>query len=1224
MCHKKLGVCKVNFKIKNKVEKKLFSNHTILGSLYMKNFRNVVRKIFILGMAIFSLFLMAPRAIASSANLTMVNQSRLPVYGTTLRIPADIAANAVGVSLDTPLELQGNDGANLPLFRLKSNGHTQLCSITSLKGSERVEYILRPADRWGGPAALSSGFFNAVTKSAKISNGLVTLTYSSNVWSLAYTSDNKAIICQDNRMDYWLSDKRHGRLMGISDEKLREMDLLRSTESTLIEKGESLVNSDGSATLILQKRFLGKGENVRWEESYTLLAGEPILIYKQRWTCTDDVPRYIAYVGLGGGLVGEYGSLLRGNFRFKYDIPTSGSDQTASGISVANTSKNSTEGPRILLSGKNNGFTRISWRNERCWVGVDSELGSGLVITTLKDAYTRFIPGNTVWAFSNSGYNARLLDHQQENQPYEFSREKPLELGYAVAVTCAQVGIWNQGRELFKAVTTNETPSIGDSCSVYLNGLPIKSGQAPSFKVETKNMNGLISSGNLLRAALETDFKRPYTLTVEAAGVSAMNPLDINIISGENTKLSLLKCCDSGKKRVDFTAETGWLKSRRTYMLEINPSGNSTLRSLQLEPAPFEPPQLDLPADNLAMTDVATFFRWHQVGGAIDYEIQLSRSGDFESPVVFNVRSEVVKPYYMPSDAELPANGKWYWRVRAVEEDGLGQWSVIRVFTINNDTAKRPCVFNPSPEHPVFTMEGCRVPDWSRFKNTLPADIKPYVVINTGVYNTDDYIGYYKPLADFQISTLLRTHGPSAMSYWVPLSMVEKLFQVYPNIIGISAGETLSAHYHGGDNQTYTERLLKICAKYGRVFYDADGSYPNEFKYQALYEKKGAFMEEFKDYLILAQKNNILHRQMVSQSAVLGLYLTGGIQAQGAWEDGGWYWQQTGFKKLGEAMGQRGGDVTMMPRIFWTLNYAMGLGRGCTVFSFEGQVGTTPVPKGWNVEENGLPEITDACYRNPAAFWTTDGELLPIFKRFCLPFMRAVINHKLVPSKEDVLKNVKLAVYNDGIPKKNDGDQYYYEWEDVYRGTYGFRDIGVHPGTLMEFFPNTGRYFYFPVLPQGKRDLGDGVEVVPLSKLTDVPKVRSVFNAAYPEWYTGDALVNIVGNTLTVLNSNENLDEVQTWSVPLGGRAGLDKISGIIAPHAYVLGKFRKDSIWLQMNVEYYERGDITEISLFSHQQPKVTVTPAEAVQMNEWSADSGELRLKLSHAASAVEVEIK
>ncbi len=1154
--------------------------------------------------------------------LTLVNNSPTPVYSTAVSFPADAAAKALNLSAGSPIEAVSADGKVLPLFPAKINGASVLRTIVSLKGNERIDLSLRQAKQWGSLEKNATASFDPAAKVATLSNGILTLEYRNDNWSLAYSANPSATICQKNHLDFWLSEKRHGRLMDMGPDKLRAMELLRSTESATLADGKATVNPDGSATLVLLKRFPGIGEKVLWEETYTLNASEPILIYKNRWTCTDDLPRYIAYIDLGAALKGEYGPLLQGKLRFKYDTPASGNEQTASGISVAKTTKTSSEGPRILLSGKNNSFTRISWRNERCWVGIDSELGNGLAFSTLKDAYVRFIPGNTVWAIGSSGYFVRLLDDVQENQPYEFSKEKPLELGFAIAATCANIGVWNQGRQLFKAVTKGETPSIGDACAVYLNGIPVKPGETPRLDLQGASPT-FVADGTTLRSFLETDFKRPYNLTAKVSGATFWNPLTITATSDEGESFTLLKFRDSGEKTIDFTAETGWLLSRRIYTLEVHQGSNAKLESLKLDPAPFTAPRLELPVDNLSMTDVASFYRWFQVKGAIDYELQVARSESFESPKIYKVRSEVVKPFYMPEDVELPAPGKWYWRVRAVEEGCPGQWSLARTFNVNNDIAKKPTVFKPTPEHPIFTMEGCRVPDWSRFKDSIPADIKPYIAITTGIYNTDDYIGYLRPLAEMNVPTFFRTHGPGPMSYWVPLCMVEEIFQLYPNVIGIEGGETMTAHYRGGENQVYMERLLKLCGKYGRVFYEADGSYPGENKYQALYEKRSKFMEEYKDHLIFAQKNNILHRQFVSQSSVLGLYLDNDILAQGAWEDGGWYWQQVGFRKLGEIMGQRGGDVTNMPRIFWSLNYAMGLGRGCTVFSFEGQVGTTPVPKGWNFAKQGLPEITDGAYRNPAAFWTSDGEFTPTFHRFCLPFIRGVIQHKLVPNKDDLRKNVKLAIYNDGVLKKENGDQYYYEWEAVYRGTYGFRDIGVHPGTLLEFFPNTGRYYYFPVLPQGKRDLGKGIDVLPLSQLGDVAKVKSVFNSAYPEWYTGDALVNIVGDTLTILNSNENTDETQTYSVPLKDRGAFANIAGKIVTHSYLMGKFEDGnrSLWLQANTEYPERD--TEMTLTLKSAPKVVVTPAKAAKVNRWDDAAKTLTLVLSHDDGAVEVNI-
>jgi hypothetical protein len=114
-----------------------------------------------------------------------------------------------------------------------------------------------------------------------------------------------------------------------------------------------------------------------------------------------------------------------------------------------------------------------------------------------------------------------------------------------------------------------------------------------------------------------------------------------------------------------------------------------------------------------------------------------------------------------------------------------------------------------------------------------------------------------------------------------------------------------------------------------------------------------------------------------------------------------------------------------LPRIFWALNFVMGLSRGCDVYSLEGQTGTAQVPAGWSVASRGLPPD-----RLPAAHWTTEGELTPVFHRYIAPVIRGLIEHQLIPTKDQLLANIRLAVYNDGAPKKAKTDPYYYEWED--------------------------------------------------------------------------------------------------------------------------------------------------------------------------------------------------
>jgi hypothetical protein len=1013
----------------------------------------------------------------------------------------------------------------------------------------------------------------------------VSFEYREGRWSLSFagTTSGQRRILSGCALDAWLDAQRRGRLMGIKPPAVKEMGLIHLSEAQLLG-GEAKANPDGSATLSLRRGFGGFATDVVWTETYTLPAGQPTLFYRTVFETRSEAQRYLAFVELGGGMRGDYGSLLQGKRRFKYDDPRAPNP--------------------ILLSGGNNAFTRLGWRGERCWVGVESELGCGVGVATTKEI-TRGLPGSSVWSFGNAGFFARLIDPVQENFPYEFHIGQPLDLGLAFVATCGQVDIWNQTRQFFAAVTRDRTPKFASSCAVYLDGEPLQAAEVRAFR-----------DGQARHAALQIAFQRDYRLVAGAAHATPDSPIAITVRPfGDSGKpLTVLTLQQAGQTEVDFTGITKWAGRRQAFILEVTPP-DAQLSTLALEPAGFPAPELETPADGMSLTDLAMFFRWKQVKGAIDYELQLARDAAFTASRTLTVRSEVEWPYYLPTDAELPSPGTWFWRVRALEPGRPGAWSQPRRMEVNNDHAKKPVKLVISPERPLLTIEACRVKDLGKFTHTIPADLKSYVAINC--HSPLDPVGYLKPQHEAGPMAFLRTHGPAPMSHWTPLASVEAVFQAYPNVIGIMGGETLSAHYHGGANQTFMNRLLKLCGKYGRIFYDADGTYPNENKWEELYRKEGALMRAYGDHLVFAQKNNILHRQFVSQSSVLGLYMSGAILHQGAWEDGGWYWQQVGFRKLGDIRGQRGGDTADMPRIFWALNFAMGLSRGCCVYSLDGQTGTAPVRDDWKIADRGLPPNV-----SPSAHWTTEGELTPVFHRFIAPLIRAMIQRRLIPEKTQVLEQIRLAVYNDGVKLADKHDPYYYEYHPLFAGTYGFKSHGVIPGELMEFFPNTGRYYYIPIFPQGRTDLGHGIQTLPLSQLQDAAAVRARFDAAYPQRYDGNALVTLVGDTLTVLNSNENVDETESYVLPLQ-RGNFLAIAGTVAPHAYVIGRFedRNNRLWLQANGEYPER--LTDVTVRCQAQPKVVITPPSAAKVKKWDAATGTLTLHLSHKDGAVEVEI-
>jgi hypothetical protein len=239
-----------------------------------------------------------------------------------------------------------------------------------------------------------------------------------------------------------------------------------------------------------------------------------------------------------------------------------------------------------------------------------------------------------------------------------------------------------------------------------------------------------------------------------------------------------MKLEQAGVQTVDFTKLTTWAGQRQAFALQVNRSASARLTSLTLEPTGFPAPKLETPADGMRLTDLALFFRWQQVKGAVDYEIEISRDVGFTSPKTLAVRSEVEWPYYLPTDAELPAPGTWFWRVRARETGRPGQWSSARRLEINADHTKKPVTFPISAARPLLTIEASRVKDLSKFTHTMPADLKPFVAINCHTHL--GWIDYLKPLQAAGQSAFIRTHMPGPMSLWTPLATVEEIFQTYP------------------------------------------------------------------------------------------------------------------------------------------------------------------------------------------------------------------------------------------------------------------------------------------------------------------------------------------------------------------------------------------------------------------------------------------------------------
>lgn len=1099
-------------------------------------------------------------------------------------------------------------------------------SIPAESGEVRQFLSLQPNERRALSAepvssSLDTANWNSGSEQGHIANGLLRLDYRESEWSISFDRSGSAEsfeqeVLKNSHLDAWLDTKSRGRVMESDPGSLGMV----SVKSGLVIEAGAEANPDGSVTLRIVREFEAPHEGIVWTETLTLMVGEPVVLYGSKFENRGTSTQTIAYTGLGAGLTGRFGPLIRHEPILKFADPS-----VTSGI---------------LLSGESNQFNRLAWRKERAWVGVGSGNGVGFGVATTEDI-TRYLPGNTVWSFLTDQFHVPMLDPELD-QPYELAPGTTFENSIALVVTSAGVPIRDQTQGLWRSLIEDRQPHVATAAAAFLDGEPIAPAEVATFETMGGEGSKFVRNPrtDLLTAPLTMNFERGYELTASAAGASPTGPLIVTaqrVDDPDAPPVEILRLENSDPQRVDFSALTGWPSERVTFHLQVTDGKIAKLQSLRLAAKPFPAPELSSPSKDLTITNIAAFFRWKGVPGALDYELQLAPAGNPAGLRTHAVRSEIEWPIFIPEDNELPEAGDWAWRVRAVEPGMAGEWSEARRLRITTDLPIRPPIVAITPRNPLLTIEAFGVKDFTPFRDTIPADIRANTAIK--IDQKFGLVEMVKLLAEADQKVFIRSQAPFPVTTWVPLADLEELFQKYPQVIGAMGGESLSFWYRGGIGELYTTRLLKLCGKYGRIYYEADGTYPKDDKWESVYQRKGELLREYAGNLVFAQKNNILHRQFVSQSSVLGLYLAGVIANLGAWEDGGWYWQQVGFRALGDIRGQRGGDTRDMPKNFWNLTFLMGLSQGAAIFSLDGQTGTVPVPEGYRVEESGMP-----ANASPSGYWTTRGELTPVFHRYIAPFFRAVLRHQLVPSKDAVLAQIRAGVTNDISEPTPDSDPFYDDYWALFAGTYGFSDSGVHPGELMEFFPNSGRYYYLPIFPEGSVELeppsrlnttdpaaratqltgSSGtqhrLDVLPLSRLQDPASVSEFFDRVYPLSYEGDAFVTFVGDTLTIMNSHENTDASQTYGIPVK-RGIFQSIAGKIEPHAYVVGKFgaRGDSLWMQTNAEYLDRP--TEIAFQCTTEPDVTVLPETSVVSSEWRDATSSLHLVLDHKEGAVEI---
>ena len=556
-------------------------------------------------------------------------------------------------------------------------------------------------------------------------------------------------------------------------------------------------------------------------------------------------------------------------------------------------------------------------------------------------------------------------------------------------------------------------------------------------------------------------------------------------------------------------------------------------------------PKLLSPPDKMEMTDVASFFRWTPVEGCDRYEIQIGRDANFQDIVKRRVTNNVRyhEDCYFPREILPP--GRYSWRVRAIIDGQEGPWSeTFRVQVTADHSLAKSVVRTITPARPVFLMRNRawdpRAAQIDNIRQILPKELDGIVVPDDiSLWNaTDAAIAKARKYDELGIDFVVWNNRGRA-----PLSLLEYFFQNFKHCIGTAEGEHFWCwHWERGpegniSEEDYLARAWVLCGKYGRLYFWGDGEPSSYLWTSASYENRDVF-RRYRANLVPMFKSTIGQVSLHSIGAVEGLMASGWVENSGMWADE-FIWGECGFGGLGEINPKGKPEAHRCPWVYDIQMWLMGIASGSTAFHLES-----------------------------AHQWSAQATASENYRRFFQPFVRAVVEHEVLPSRQAFLNSLHLAVACDYERAKT---RHHGRYEPDFGFLTGLYALKHTP--FQEVIPDNSRYGIICLFPPTAGCLNPKTQTVPQVELLAGNDARQRFDRAYPARFQGDAFQWECDGTVIITNSNENLDRDQEFSFDLP-RGPVQSLRGVIGVHQYLLGKIGKDnkSFWFQTNCQYPER----------------------------------------------------
>lgn len=1089
-----------------------------------------------------------------SGKISLLNCLDKPIPCSAIAVDAEVLYRELGIMPGTPLSA----GA-ISLFK----SGNEIVFYSELAPAEKKALLVMPAFEWKNPETMSSA------KDRTISNGILTAFLDKRGYTVSFSNGT---VLSNVVWNGAVSHDRYASKTGM--ENVPGLKSLDGMQSRLLAGG-------GAEAVLETESPVLNDSKLKVVHRLILPVHQPIAEYRVTLTNTGDKMFYLSSSSVNG----SYGAIMTGELELQEPAGSGNVDFKDRDFSGAQFS-------RLPL------WTTWAQRPRRwgyianCAV-VSPLSGYAIGFSSLGDYGPIWMNGER-WTFGPQMFGLKAIT-KGNHLPIELAPGKSIEVGNIFYCFTPDNMAFRETVLAFRKVCAGMVPSVNASPAVLAGAVPIKR----QFVGDTK-LTGLENAilplkvnpaeKPLLKAECERGGSECKVIALESGKtiVSGVETSVVELLEGAGQRG--LNSADKALRKGRFIQGLGLLD------LTLKIEGDCKISSLTIAPAPAVAPQLEMPAEGMELTDIASSFKWKSVSGFGKYEVEVADDPEFRNITLSDNVSLGDIDYGFYQCLDVLKSGKHYWRVRAVG----GAWSKIGSFTVNSNHEARAPMIVPAKGEPFYTFWHGNPESYCRTygSNPIPEDLRANSMVITYLVGQSIRTDTVKT-AEQKVNVGYRT---------LCMADMEWAFQNLPNCIGDVDGENMGSLMNMQSDSRTPDRLTRrqffrkaqLCAKYGRFFVYGDGGFGGYASIGVDREWR-ALMAKYGRNVLLGFKTNITGYMHAAADANMGLYLSG-ILPNYYYETENWYWDHAGYRELGTQFGPREGRYDMCPAMFANLQVLAGLARGAGGFKVEHVM----LGKGKTEESYEL-------------------------NRILMPFLRSLITHKMVPTKEEVLKNIKAAVV---LPDDAVDITLRDSWgpfDALYRATYTLAEHSEHN----ENWPDNSRYYFIPLLPAGTKSF-PGTKVLPLSELKTVEQVKAVFDQLYPP-IKGDAFRAVVGDKIFIMPGKENADRIFTYDIPLDG-GKITGLEGRIGPMEYLIGKRSNDgnAIWLQSDaaITRYTGTDLSEKLSLSYEfpdstfsikcisRPEYEVVPQEALKAEKWQ--DGKLTLTVSHTERAVEVSVR